>query len=200
MAEGSARNPRPAAAKSGTRRRQKAAPADSAGSSAHTRESSDTNSTTPDPANPLGLEHDDWQPPEQPTPADANLELADRYEPQPPELLEWTPERAGAIVRAAGFMLHTADGLSREPEGRELWRATEEDVDTIGPPLARILNRYEPARRLAGVSDEGELAFALVAYTRRNLVDRGRVATAKQLRAAQTETPETWPETGPAAS
>lgn len=158
-------------------------------------------------ANPLGLEPDAWQPPEGPLPADT--ETGDVFEPEPPQALEWTPERAGALVRAGGFLLHTADGLTREPEGSDLWRATEADVDAIAPPLSRILNRYAPARRLAGVSDEAELALGLMAYARKNLADRGRVVSAKKHRdelAAEHATTDaagtvvTWPEQEPPAA
>lgn len=97
------------------------------------------------------------------------------YDAPPPEPLEWTPERAGALVRGFGFVLHSADGLAHEPGGEELWRATMADAEAIGPPLARILNRYAPARRLAGVSDEAELAFGVVPYVKRNLQLRGRL-------------------------
>lgn len=139
--------------------------------------------------NPLGLEDDDFVPGDRPVPADDELDL---YEPPPRELLDWTPERAGAVVRAGGYLLHTADSLSREPEGDNLWRATKADVAAIGPPLARILNRYEPARRLAGVADEGELAFAMIDYARRNLALRGRVASARKSRLEADTEPVAW--------
>jgi hypothetical protein len=85
-------------------------------------------------------------------------------------------------VRGAGFILHTADGLAKEPEGAELWRATQADIDAIAPPLARILNRYAPARSLAGLSDEAELLIGVGAYMRTQLAERGRVATIKRQR------------------
>jgi hypothetical protein len=178
-----------------TPRKQTTTPAPaSPASSGDTRDSSDT-STEP---NVLGLEPDTFDPPENPVPADADL--TPDYEPEPAELLEWTPERAGAIVRAGGFVLHTADGMSREPEGGELWRATEADVDAIAPPLSRILNRYAPARRLAGVTDEFELAVGVMAYARENLAERGRIVTAKRKRdeiAEQADASGTWPEPEP---
>ncbi len=160
----------------------------SAGSSASTPGSSATN--------PLGLEGEEWQPPDRPTPAEPIP--VDDFEPPPAEPLEWTPERAEAIVRAGGFLLHTADGLSREPGGEELWRATEADLQAIAPPLARILNRYEPARRLAGVSDETELAIGLMGYTRRNLAERGRLITPRrQTEDAAAQGAGVWPEERP---
>jgi hypothetical protein len=124
-----------------------------------------------------------------PAPA-AALEQGGDYEPPPPQLIEWTPERAAAIVRGAGYLLHASDGVAREPGGERLWRATEEDAAAIGPPLARILNRYDAARRLAGVSDEAELTFALGAYAKRNLALRGRLLAEKAEREAERAAPE----------
>jgi hypothetical protein len=131
---------------------------------------------------PLRLEGADWTPPESP---DVAVPVDDDYEPPPPELIEWTPDRAAAIVKGGGLLLHVADPLAQDPGGEELWRATEQDAADIGAPLSRILNRYAPARRLAGVADEGELAFATVAYAKRNLVLRGQLV--RQRRAAEAE-------------
>lgn len=139
---------------------------------------SGTGSDSASTGDPLELEGAAFVPPDEPTipPADTDLD----YEPPPPELIEWTPERAGAVVRAGGFLLHTADPLGNDPGGEGLWKATEQDALEIGAPLARILNRYAPARRLAGLSDEGELAFALVGYTKRNLAYRGQLVAARR--------------------
>lgn len=117
-------------------------------------------------------------------------DLEDDYVPPAAEPIEWTPERAGAIVKAAGFVLHTADPLAQEPGAETLWKATEDDARDAGAPLARILNRYAPARQLAGVSDEAELAFAMLSYAKRNMAMRGQLVTAKRQR-------EEAPETGP---
>jgi hypothetical protein len=158
------------------------ATSDSEGSAADTPSSSATTSD-----NPLGLEEDRWSQPDRELPADTGDDLD--YVAPPPQILEWTPERAGAIVRAGGFLLHTADPIARDEVAKELevdlWRATEDDVSAIAPPLARILNRYEPARRLAGVSDEMELAFGMIGYLRENMADRGRIVTAKRRREAE---------------
>lgn len=111
-----------------------------------------------------------------PPPASAAALDQDEYAPAPPQLVEWTPERAAGIVRGIGFLLHRADSLGSKPGGDDLWRATEQDAADAAPPLARILNRYEPARRLAGISDEAELGFVLAGYVKRNLALRGRLA------------------------
>jgi len=157
-----------------------------AGSSTSQRRSS--GSATGSEVNKLGLENvPPFEPADDETPpvAAADLELGDEYEPQPPQLIEWTPERAAAIVKGAGYLLHASDGAAREPGGDELWRATDGDATAIGAPLARILNRYDAARRLAGVSDEAELTFALGGYAKRNLALRGRLLAEKADRDAE---------------
>jgi hypothetical protein len=144
--------------------------------------------------NPLGIESDEFEPPEHEVPP--VIELDDPYEPEAPELVVWTPERAAAILKGGGFLLHAADPIAREPEAVELWRATEDDVAAMAPPLSRILNRYAPARALAGVSDEAELAFGMLAYAKRNLVTRGRAVNAKRERETPPEDANapTWAE------
>jgi hypothetical protein len=144
--------------------------------------------STGDTGDPLGIEPAGFEPPDDPTIAPA--EDAE-YEPPPPEPIEWTPERAGAVVRAGGLVLHMADPLSHAEGGDELWRATDADAEAIGAPLARILNRYAPARRLAGVADEGELAFSLLAYAKRNLELRGELVQAERERAEAESRPST---------
>ena len=104
------------------------------------------------------------------------------------DLFLWTPERAGAGVRIVGHVLHAADRFGHVDGGEELWKATEQDAADIGPPLARMLNRYEPTRRLAGRVDEAELTAALYGYVRRNLVLRGRLVRQERAR-AETEAP-----------
>lgn len=164
------------------------------GGRAGSRRSSGSRSTT---SNPIDVEGARFEPPKTGDP-DLGGEELNPYEPPPPELIEWTPERAGAVVRGMGFALHSADPISAEPEAGELWRATQEDADAIGSPLARILNRYAPARRLAGLSDEAELAFALAPYAKRNMMLRGRALQAKRAREATGEDPAaSWPERPP---
>lgn len=99
------------------------------------------------------------------------------------DVVEWTPERASALVRAVGFGLHTLDPAASLPDGEELWRATEQEAEEIGVPLARILARYEPARKLAGVVDEVELGAAFVSYAKRNMRQRGRLVLAAKAEA-----------------
>lgn len=94
------------------------------------------------------------------------------------ELVEWTPQRAAAVVRGLGYGLHALDPAAELPGGEQLWRATAQDAEDIGQPLARILARYAPARRLAGVVDEAELGAAFVGYAKRNMKLRGQLKIA----------------------
>ena len=141
--------------------------------------------------NPLGFDHNDapdWvnggaagdEPPPPPASA-ADLEAGEaEIEPPPPP--EWTPDRAAAVLRGLGFVLGNIDPLStaNPDDGYELWRWTEADALEAGAPLARILNRYSPSRRLAAVSDEAELAFAIGPYLRRNLVARAQLSAERK--------------------
>lgn len=94
------------------------------------------------------------------------------------DLIAWTPERAAALMRGFGLALHTLDPATELDGGADLWRATSTEATEIGAPLSRILARYEPARKLAGVVDEAELGAAFVSYAKRNMRDRGRVVLA----------------------
>lgn len=135
--------------------------------------------------NLFGLESAPFEPPDEPDHGQvlgAELEDDGAYEPPAPELIDWTPERAASVIRAGGFLLHTADPLADEQGGEALWRATQGDIETMGPPLARILNRYATARRLAGLSDEGEFAIGMLDYAKRNLATRGRLRVQKKAR------------------
>jgi hypothetical protein len=162
---------------------------DSPASSASTGASSASSRT-----DPLDVEPGAWQPPEEspPTRTAADLNTDDVYEPPPPELIEWTPERASAVVRGLGFGLHVLDPASRTDGGDQLWRWTKDDALEAGEPLARILNRYAPARRLAGFSDEAELAVIMGAYVRRNIADRGRLVALQEALAEEAARAETW--------
>src|SRR4051794_25117273 len=79
---------------------------DSDDSRAATRASSATTRT-----DPLDLERGDFKPPEQPPPVRTarDFDDVDDYEPAPAELIDWTTERAGAVVKGGGFLLHTID-------------------------------------------------------------------------------------------
>lgn len=129
-------------------------------------------------------------PPEEPPPVAraGDLELHEEVD-LPAQVIEWTPERAAAVLRGVGFMLHHADPLGGEDGGEELWRMTEQDALDAGAPLSRILNRYDPARRLAGQADEAELAFAMIGYAKDQLSLRGRLVAQRKAREGELPVP-----------
>jgi len=110
--------------------------------------------------------------------ADPSVALVETTPPATADLVEWTPERAASLVRAVGFALHTFDPATELDGGAALWRATAEEAEEIATPLSRILARYEPVKKLAGVVDEAELGAAFVSYAKRNMRERGRVVLA----------------------
>lgn len=97
-----------------------------------------------------------------------------------PTVIEWTPDRAAALLRGLGYVASKADPVNRldHPDAGELWRWDAADALEAGEPLARILNRYGPLRQLAGVADEAEVAFTLAPYVLDNLARRGRILAA----------------------
>lgn len=153
----------------------------------------DSSASSSSGGSPLDLETGAFTAPKEPPPTRTADELAADadYEPPPPELIEWTPERAAAIVRGLGFGLHVLDPVGHADGAEDLWRWTMDDAIEAGGPLSRILNRYAPARRLAGYSDEAELTIIMGSYVRRNLADRGRIL-ALQAELERQRDPEVW--------
>jgi hypothetical protein len=84
--------------------------------------------------------------------------------------------------------LHTADRMGSVDGGEALWKATEADAKAAGEPLSRILNRYDGARRLAGMVDEAEFAAAMFAYAKRNLTARGQLVRRERAKREEAQT------------
>jgi hypothetical protein len=134
---------------------------------------------SPAPSSPpagLGLVTRPFTPEKEPQPAVTATDLdLERFEPELPEPFMWTPEKAESVVRIAGLVAHTVDPLASSDYADDLWKADEDDCAEIAPPLARIMNRHETLRHLAGFSDEAELTAAMWSYTRKNTAQRGRI-------------------------
>jgi hypothetical protein len=64
------------------------------------------------------------------------------------------------------------------------WEMSERDLERIAPPLTRLLNRYEPARRLSAASDPLLLGYGTTLYAYRSLLQR-RAALAEEREAAE---------------
>jgi hypothetical protein len=102
-------------------------------------------------------------------------------EPEAPALEQqlfdqWDEERVRAILTAQGFTVHALFGVAERD-----WVYTEADLETIAPPLARILNRYDLTRAAAHVGDEAAVAMGLGGYVVRSVVARRAALKAREL-------------------
>jgi hypothetical protein len=134
-------------------------------------------SSASSPTSPLGFAGEAFRRPEQPpTTKDAAALEAERLaqEQPPPEPIQWDEAKAEPVLTAFGYLLHSLDNVAGEPYAPDLWKMTQDDLDAIAAPLARIANRYEMTRRVAGASDEISLGVAVWPYAKRNLQQRGR--------------------------
>lgn len=125
-------------------------------SSASSSPGSSTSSPYVDDAGP-GFD-ESTPPPEEPTPEHGALgPLAD----------EWQEQQVGDWLRNAGALAHAAIGVADND-----WTMTESDLERIGAPLTRILNRYQPARAVAGYSDPLAVAAGFGLYGWRSALER----------------------------
>jgi hypothetical protein len=102
----------------------------------------------------------------------------------PEPLPGWEEPQVRTILGAQGLVVHNA--IAVEKEGEE-WVYTKAELDTIAPPLTRILNRYDATRAAAGTGDELALVIGLTGYVGRSWVERRR---ALALLAAAEEEPQ----------
>ena len=77
-------------------------------------------------------------------------------------------------MKPTGYLLHALDPVACSEHGGDLWKLTEEDLEAIGEPLARIMNRYDVTRGLAEHSDPLAVGLGIAPYVKRNLAARGR--------------------------
>lgn len=90
------------------------------------------------------------------------------------ELLEeWQLEQVQSWLRNTGDLAHATVGV-----GELDWAMTKADLERIGPPLTRILNRYQPARAVAQFSDPASVAFGFGLYGWRSALERNAVLKA----------------------
>lgn len=140
------------------------------------------------PTSSLGFAGTAFRKPDEAPPAATarSLEADDPPAPPPPPIL-WDDEKLRPILTGIGYALHSLDPVASSPNAPELWKLTEDDAAAMAAPLARIANRYDTVRQVAGYSDELSIAVAAGPYIKRNLAERGR---AKALdRQAEQQTP-----------
>jgi hypothetical protein len=98
------------------------------------------------------------------------LPEGDELEGQPQPLdpnLGWEQETVEQFLRGTGAGLHLLIG-----KGEKAFLMTMEDLGRIGPPLTRILNRYEPTLRASVYADPLLVAHGLGLYGWRSAIQR----------------------------
>jgi len=90
----------------------------------------------------------------------------------PPEQ-EWELATIESLLSIKGRALHAMIGVAEED-----WKYTQLDLEAIGPPAQRILNRYDATRALAAHADPLVLAAAFGAYVVRSAEERASVLRA----------------------
>lgn len=94
--------------------------------------------------------------------ADAGVELA----PPPATAdVEWLEENIRGHLELFGEGLHGVFGRAEKD-----WLMTQKDLDRIGGPLTRILNRYDATRAIAAASDPIALAAGTGTYAVRSVL------------------------------
>lgn len=89
---------------------------------------------------------------------------------------EWDEKRIREVLTFQGECTHHL--LKAGAEDTATWKQTKQDLDSIAPPLTRILNRYDMTRAAAAAGDEILLAAALGRYGIRNYTARRRILAA----------------------
>lgn len=114
------------------------------------------------------------------------------------EIDEWDEQRVRELLNLQGEITHAA--LRVGPDDEDTWKHTRRDLDTIAPPLTRILNRYDVTRAAAAAGDEILLVTAVGRYGFTNYTKRRRLLKAQQPQGPQPVSGAEAPEdTGPEA-
>lgn len=87
----------------------------------------------------------------------------------------WEERQVHDWLLNAGDMAHSAWGVAERD-----WAMTKADLERIAPPLARILNRYEPTRMVAAYSDPAAVAMGMGMYGWRSMLERSQVLKARR--------------------
>jgi hypothetical protein len=89
------------------------------------------------------------------------------------ELEEWDEQRVRELLTLQGEITHAVLKVGDRDE--ETWKHTKRDLDTIAPPLTRIMNRYDVTRAAAAAGDEILLVTAVGRYGFTNYTKRRRL-------------------------
>lgn len=94
----------------------------------------------------------------------------------------WDEDRVRMWLGVKGQALHGF--LAVDPDSTE-WIYTEQDLQMIAGPLARILNRYDATAALAEASDEASVAIGFGGYALRSYGERKAALRARRARQEQ---------------
>lgn len=81
----------------------------------------------------------------------------------------WELEQVQELLKGAGAGIHLLIGA-----GENDWKMTEADLERIGKPLTRIVNRWEPALKLSPVADPLLVAKGFAIYGWRSALEQKR--------------------------
>jgi hypothetical protein len=84
-----------------------------------------------------------------------------------PPAIAWEEDSVRSILTAKGVAIHAVAGVADED-----WIHTKDDLDSIAPPLTRILNRYPVTQAAAGTGDELAVVIGLSGYAMRSWTER----------------------------
>jgi hypothetical protein len=83
------------------------------------------------------------------------------------ELPVWEEDTVRSVLTAKGAVLHAAVGVAEDD-----WLYLEHELDSIAPPLTRILNRYDVTRAAAEGGDALAVMIGLGGYAGRSYMTR----------------------------
>lgn len=89
---------------------------------------------------------------------------------EPIPWLQWEEDTVRGVLTAQGAAVHLAIGV-----GDEDWLYVKSELDTIAPPLTRILNTYDATRAAAAGGDAIAAAIGFGAYGMRSIMERRAV-------------------------
>lgn len=95
-------------------------------------------------------------------------------EPAVIDEVRWEEQAVTEHLEMVGGIVHELWGKAETD-----WVMSERDLQRIGPPLTRILNRYEPTARAAIASDPILLGYGTTMYAYRSIL-QARAAVAEE--------------------
>lgn len=94
---------------------------------------------------------------------------------------ELVPEVDETVVRALLKGLgHAASAVGADEDVPDQWKFTDAELDSVTPPLTRIINRRPKWRAAVARGDEAVVVLVLASYGGRNVADGRRAKEARE--------------------